>query len=238
MRQDSYGLEAYSLYQDRSMTDIAVFDGGDLRLPPGDPRPALQRIERQTADIMGDNKIPGMIGGEHLVTLGAVRAVAAKHPDAHIIQFDAHADLRDTCFGQKLSHGSVLRRCHDVLGDGRIHQFGIRSISRGEKTWAEGRVRMQPFDFTGLAATVDALGGKPVYLTLDLDVLDPSVLPGTGTPDAGGVTFHQLLEACLVVAEANVVGFDICELSPPLDPSGASTAAACKILRELLLALG
>lgn len=237
MRAESYGLETYSPYQDLDLEDAAVFDGGDLELCFGDTELALKDITDFTKQVLDSEKLPLMIGGEHLVTLGAVRAVAEKYPDLHIVHFDAHADLRDDYLGAKLSHATVLHRVWDIVGDGKIYQFGIRSGERAEFEWGKNHVCTQKFSFDGLDAVVEKLKGKPVYFTLDLDVLDPSVFPGTGTPEAGGVTFMQLLEAIFKVGELDIVGCDINELSPLLDASGASTAVALKVLRELLLKL-
>jgi agmatinase len=189
--------------------------------------------------ILEDGKLPFLMGGEHLVSLGAVKAAAEKFPELHIILFDAHADLRDDYLGSQLSHACVMRRCWDLLGDGKIHQFGIRSGDRSEFLWAEeGHVILRKYDFLGLGETVRALGDLPVYLTVDLDVLDPSAFPGTGTPEAGGVSFFALLDALITVcAQAKVVACDVNELSPPCDPTGVSAATACKLVREMLLAL-
>ncbi|WP_050614040.1 agmatinase [Bacillus testis] len=239
IRSESFGLETYSPYQDKDLMDLSVFDSGDLELCFGNAERVLADIEERAAKVLEDGKLPFMIGGEHLVTLGAVRAAAKKHPGLHIIHFDAHTDLREEYLGEKLSHASVIRRCHDILGDGRIHQFGIRSGDRSEFEWsAEGHVSTNKFNFNGLEETVALIGDQPVYLTVDLDVLDPSVFPGTGTPEAGGVTFPELLDAILMVCNgSNIVGCDVNELSPTYDPSGVSTATACKVVRELLLAL-
>jgi agmatinase len=161
------------------------------------------------------------------------------YPNLHIIHFDAHADLRDNYLGAPLSHACVLRRCHDLLGDGRIHQFCIRSGERAEFQFANAHTELHPFNFSGLEETVLRLraSNAPVYFTIDLDCLDPSAFPGTGTPEAGGVSFVQLLDALRMVCTLNVVGADLNELAPMLDTSGTSTATACKVLRELLLAL-
>ena len=239
MRHESFGLETYSPYQDKDLVDAKVFDSGDLELCFGSSEMALQDIEARAAEILQDGKLSLLLGGEHLVTLGAVRAVAAKYPDLEIIHFDAHADLRDDYLGAQLSHACVLRRCHDLLGDGRIHQFCIRSGEREEFRVAAEHTDMHKFDFTGLSELVEELQqqGTPVYLTIDLDCLDPSTFPGTGTPEAGGVSFLQLLEAIRTVTKANIVAADVNELAPMLDTSGVSTATACKVLRELLLAL-
>ena len=239
IRHESFGLETYSPYQDKDLTDISVFDSGDLELCFGSSEAALSDIEERTAKILKDHKLPLMIGGEHLVTLGAVRAVLKKYPDLHIIHFDAHADLRDDYLGAALSHACVMRRCHDLLGDGRIHQFCIRSGERSEFTFAGEHTDLHPFHFDGLEEVVTNLRKEnvPIYFTIDLDCLDCSIFPGTGTPEAGGVSFHQLLSAILEVSKTNVVAADINELAPMLDTSGISTATACKVLRELLLAL-
>lgn len=239
IRNESYGLETYSPYQEKDLTDCFVFDSGDLELPLGDTQKVLDVISQRTEIILKDGKLPFMVGGEHLVTLGSVRAAAGRYPNLHIIHFDAHADLREDYLGVKYSHACVMRRCWELVGDNRIYQFGIRSGDREEFQWAEeGHVTMQKFDFANLKETVSSLRGKPVYFTIDLDVLDPSVFPGTGTPEAGGVSFMELLKAVFEVTKGcNIVGCDVNELSPVYDASGVSTAVAGKIVRELLLAL-
>jgi len=235
MRSDSYGIETYSPYQDLDLENKFIYDAGDLELPFGRPQPMLAAIEDAVAQIIADGKIPLMLGGEHLVTLGAIRAAAAKHPNLHIIHLDAHTDLRDDYLGERLSHATVIRRCHDILGDGRIFQYGIRSGMKEEFEWAKSHTKLEKFTLNGLADVRYAIGDNPVYFTLDLDVLDPAAFPGTGTPEAGGVAFSQLLGAILHLKQLNVVGCDMVELAPNLDTSGISTAVACKILRELLL---
>ena len=188
--------------------------------------------------------MPVMLGGEQLVTLGAFRA-AAKHcnNDIYLLHFDAHADLRDDYLGQKLSHACVIRRCHDIIGDERIFQFGIRSGDREEFLFAKDhtvmhKTKISGVDFDDLPQVIEKLKGKKVYLTIDLDVLDPAYFSGTGTPEAGGASFNQLLQAIIMTGEKlDIVAADLNELSPHYDQSGASTAIACKLLRELLLAL-
>ena len=239
MRSESFGIETYSPYQDRDLeTDIAVHDAGDLELPFGAPDRALQMIEAKAAEILAADKIPFLLGGEHLISLGAVCAVAKKYPDLRIIHFDAHADLREDYLGVRLSHACVMRRCHDLLGDGRIWQFGIRSGTRDEFAFMrEGHVTTEPFSVNTLSS-LSFPAGTPVYLTVDLDVLDPSEFPGTGTQEAGGLRFMELLSALTdILRRFNVVALDNVELSPSLDHSGRSTALACKLLREELLAL-
>ena len=239
IRHESFGIETYSPYQDKDLTDLKVFDCGDLELCFGSPEDALKDIEEQARKIVNDGKLPIMLGGEHLVTFAAVKAVFEKYPKMHIIHFDAHADLRDDYLGAKLSHACVIRRCYELVGDGRIHQFCIRSGDREEFRFADEHTDMHKFDFDGLTELIEELKSDnlPVYFTIDLDCLDPSVFCGTGTPEAGGVNFKELLNAILEVSKTNIVGADLNELAPMLDISGASTAVACKVLRELILSI-
>ena len=240
IRGDSWGLETYSPYQDRDLTDCHIFDSGDLELAIGDSEKVLAVIEERAETILKDDKLPFLIGGEHLVTLGSIRAAARKYPDLHIIHLDAHTDLLEDYLGVRLSHACVIRRCWEILGNGRIHQFGIRSGEKDEFEWAKsGHTSLHPFDLEGLEETVESLQGKPVYFTLDLDVLDPSVFPGTGTPEPGGIDYMTLQRAVIAVCQnVCLVGCDVNELCPPYDASGVSTAVACKIIREMLLAIG
>lgn len=238
IRHESFGIETYSPYLDRDLGDCAIHDAGDLELPFGAPDPALKMIETEAARILAAGKVPVLLGGEHLVTLGAVRAARARHPDLHILHFDAHADLRADYLGNPLSHACVMRRCHDLLGDGRIFQFGIRSGTKEEFAFqGAGCVWAERFAAKTLPSIV-LPPQTPVYLTVDLDVLDPAEFPGTGTPEAGGLAFETLRGVLMdVFARFNVVAFDLVELAPALDASGRSTALACKLLRECLLAL-
>lgn len=239
IRHESFGIETYSPYQDKDLTDLKVFDCGDLELCFGSPEDALKDIEEQARKIVNDGKLPIMLGGEHLVTFAAVKAVFEKYPKMHIIHFDAHADLRDDYLGAKLSHACVIRRCYELVGDGKIHQFCIRSGDREEFRFADEHTDMHKFNFDGLKELVEELKSDnlPVYFTIDMDCLDPSVFCGTGTPEAGGVNFKELLAAILEVSKTNIVGADLNELAPMLDISGASTAVACKTLRELILSI-
>ena len=249
MRMESFGIETYSPLQDKDLVDDAkVFDAGDIELPFGAPQPALKMIEKKAARILADGKRPFLLGGEHLVTLGAFRAVQKVYPDVVIIHFDAHADLREDYLGNPLSHACVLRRCHDLVGDGRIFQFGIRSGTRDEfRFMKDGHVTTEPFSDSTLASVVTSIKqsnnqtlkhSPPVYLTIDLDVLDPSEFPGTGTQEAGGFRYTQLVnDIRLICSRLNVVAMDNVELNPGLDPTGRSTALACKFLRECRLAL-
>lgn len=236
IRGESFGLETYSPYQDKDLEDIKVFDSGDLELSFGRVDLALADIKERTSEILALQKRPFMIGGEHLVTLPAVEATFEQYPDLQVIQFDAHTDLREDYLEAKLSHATVIRRIHDFLGDGKIHQFGIRSGERAEFEFAKAHTHLHKYNLSGLKETVAALKDTPIYLTIDLDVFDPAAFPGTGTPEAGGIFFNEFIEALALLKQLNIVALDVNELSPALDQSGASTALACKVVRELLLA--
>jgi len=237
MRSESYGLETYSPYLDRDLENIKVFDAGDLEFPFGNTKKVLNMIRDFTDNIVKDDKIPVMIGGEHLVTLPAIEAVYNKYNDLHVLHFDAHTDLRDDYMGEKLSHATVIRRTWDFLGDGKIYQFGIRSGEKKEFEWAKEHTKLTKFTCDGLEDAVKEIGDKPVYVTIDLDILDPSIFPGTGTIEPGGISFNDMMKVINNIKGLNIVGADIVELSPHYDTSGVSNAVACKILRELVLAI-
>ena len=238
IRQDSIGMEWYSPYFNMDLKDYGTCDIGDLELPMGDVEKDLKEISRVTSLILKDGKKTMMIGVEHLVTLGTIREYVKKYKDLNIIHFDAHTDLREEFLGRELSHATVLRKCYDLLDGGTIYQFGIRSGDRSEFEWAKTHIHQHLFDTEGLDEAIEALKDKPVYITIDLDVLDPSVFPGTGTPEAGGITFKELEAAILKMRKLNnIVGADMVELSPDYDTSHVSTQVACKVLRELVLLL-
>lgn len=237
MRNNFDGLETYSPYLDLDLEDANICDAGDLDIPFGNVSRALAMIEEETMMIVNDGKTPFMVGGEHLVTLGAVKAVSKKHPNLKVIHFDAHADLRNDYMGEPLSHATVIRRCHALLEENSVFQFGIRSGTKDEFTFSEGHTYMERYSVATIKDVVATLNDEPVYITIDLDVLDPSVFPGTGTPEPGGVSFSDLMNAVHSLQGLNIVGADVVELSPQYDTTGASTAVACKIMRELLLVM-
>ncbi len=238
MRIESIGLETYSPYFDLDLEDFKINDNGDLDLPFGSTNGALDMIQKQAKEIFDANKKPLMIGGEHLVSLPVIKEAFNKYKDLHIIHFDAHTDLREEYLGEKLSHSSVFKRVWDFIGDGKIFQFGIRSGTKEEFYWSkEGHTYINKFNFNTLDEIVEKIKHKPVYFSIDLDVLDPSIMSGTGTTEAGGVSFNELIEAIKEVSKLNIIGADIVELSPHYDHSGVSTAVSCKVLREMLCAM-
>lgn len=238
IRVDSIGVEWYSPYRDADLKDFKTVDTGDLDLPIGAVEDALEIVYQATKQVVKDNKLPMVIGGEHLISYPVIKALHEAYDDLHVIHLDAHTDLRENFFGRALSHATFMRQAHKFLGDHKIFQFGIRSGDKHEFEWAKRHIHQQKFDFTGLDKVVEKIKDKPVYITIDLDVLDPSVFPGTGTPEPGGMQYKDLLWAFDQFEKLNhIVGADIVELSPYLDPSGASNAVAAKSLRELILIL-
>lgn len=238
IRVDSFGVEWYSPYRDADLKDFKTVDTGDLDLPIGAVEDALDIVYEATKTVINDGKKPMVIGGEHLITYPVLKALHEKYNDLHVIHLDAHTDLREEFFGRELSHATFMRQAHKFLGDHKIFQFGIRSGDKHEFEWAKKHIHQQKFDFEGLDKIVEQIKDKPVYITIDLDVLDPAVFPGTGTPEPGGMQYKDLLWAFDQFEKLNhIVGADIVELSPYLDPSGASNAVAAKSLRELILIL-
>ncbi len=235
IRIDSEGLETYSLYQDMDLEDKKIADIGDVNIFYGNALKTLDNVYLTVKKIINDHKIPFMIGGEHLISYPSVRATFEQYPDLRVIHFDAHTDYRDTFFDEKLSHATVMRRIHDELGDNRIYSFGIRSGQKEEFDFAKKHQYLEPFDVNTLDKIIKEISQYPIYITLDLDILDPAYMPGTGTQEAGGLTFTELLNALLKLKNLNIVGLDMVELSPDYDASGASTATATKLVRELLL---
>ena len=241
MRLESEGLEMYSPLLDLDLSDANICDVGDVELSYGLVERVIDELEQATTSLLANGKIPLMIGGEHLVSYPVVKAVANVHPDVHIIHLDAHTDLREEFGGSKLSHATVLKRIWEILGDGRIFQFGIRSGTKEEFDFARilGHTYLEALRINTVGEKLKELAGKKIYVTIDLDVLDPSIMSGTGTPEAGGITYRELEDFFLLLRDAKVdiVGADIVELSPGHDPSGVSTATACKVLREMALIL-
>ncbi|WP_274648501.1 agmatinase [Paenibacillus humicola] len=238
IREVSVGLEEYSPYLDRSLEDIVYFDAGDLLLPFGNAARSLEMIGEYVRGVLDDGKMPLGLGGEHLVSWPIFREVYVKYPDLAIIHFDAHADLREQYEGEPLSHSTPLRKAAGLIGGRNIYQFGIRSGSREEWQFAREHINFHPFEvLEPLKKALPELAGRPVYLTIDIDVLDPSCAPGTGTAEAGGITSKELLEAVHAIArsDVNVVGCDLVEVAPAYDPTEQTQIVASKVIREMLL---
>ncbi|MEK3912432.1 agmatinase [Paenibacillus sp. FSL H7-0331] len=240
IREVSIGLEEYSPYLDKSLDEMTYFDAGDLLLPFGNAARSLEIIGYYVRGLLKDNKFPLGLGGEHLVSWPVFREMYAKYPDLAIVHFDAHADLREQYEGEPLSHSTPLRKAAGLIGGRNIYQFGIRSGSREEFQYAREHINFHPFEvLEPLKKVLPELAGRPIYLTIDIDVLDPSCAPGTGTAEAGGITSKELLAAihAMAAANLNVVGADVVEVAPAYDPTEQTQIVAAKLIREILLGL-
>lgn len=236
IRIDSYGLETYSPYLNKDILSKNIHDAGDLEFAFGNRDLVLSRIKNFTEMLISKDKKPFMIGGEHLVTLPVIEALYSKFDNLVILHFDAHTDLRDDYMGEQLSHATVMKRIWDLLGDGKIYQFGIRSGLKEEFDWAEsGHTSLNKFGYETLSEVIEKIQDNPVYVTIDLDILDPSIFPGTGTPEPGGIMFSDMMNIIKQLSNLNIVGADVVELSPDYDSTGVSTAVASKVIREMLL---
>ena len=230
IRLASWGLEEYSPYFDKHLEDCNFHDAGDLEFPLGNTVKSLDLIEKNVKEIYRDGKKVFGIGGEHLVTLPEIKAVSEFYKDIAIIHFDAHTDLREEYLGEKLSHSTVIRHCGEIIGFENIKQIGIRSGMKEEFELMEKyNTRVHKY------SDLDVLEGKKIFVTVDLDVLDTSIMPGTGTPEVGGLNFNELVGWFKYISKFNIIGADVVELAPDYDSSGASTAVATKVIRELLM---
>lgn len=238
VRKISYSLESYSPYSDKRISDCMVHDAGDLELPVGNTQKVLQFIERKASDFLTDNKKMISCGGEHLVTLPLVKSYLSKYDDLILIQFDAHTDLREESLGERYTHGTVIRRIAELISPARIYQFGIRSGEQDEFEFGYRQTNFHPFGLSDFSSAIKQIPpNAAIYVTLDLDILDPAFCPGTGTPEPGGITFTELLNAVLLLRSHNIVGIDVVELAPDYDSSGISSVAAAKLIRELVMLL-
>ncbi|MEQ6388410.1 agmatinase [Bacillaceae bacterium S4-13-58] len=239
IREVSVGLEEYSPYLDKHLENIRYFDAGDVPLPFGNPQRSLDMIEDYIGKLLEDGKFPLGIGGEHLVTWPVIQAFHKKYPDLVLIHIDAHADLREEYEGESLSHSTPVRKACGLIGAENIYSFGIRSGELAEFEFAKtSGMHMSKFDVAEpLKAVLPSLAGRNVYVTIDIDVLDPAFAPGTGTAEAGGITSKELLEAIHLIARSDVkvVGADLVEVAPIYDPTEQTPIAASKFIREMLL---
>lgn len=237
IREVSLGLEEYSPYLDRDLSEINYFDAGDIPLPFGNPQKSVEVIYQYVQALYRADKLPIGLGGEHLASFGPLRAAWEKYPDLRIVHLDAHTDLRDDYEGEPYSHATVIKKACDAIGPERVYQFGIRSGTQAEFRWAKANTRFFPFDVVEpLKSVVAELHGHPIYVTWDIDVMDPAYAPGTGTAEHGGITPREAFEVFRVLRDLNVVGFDLVEVAPGIDPSEQTQILAAKLVREALLA--
>jgi len=236
IRRASWGIETYSPYLNKDLGQFLIHDMGDLELPLGEKKISLDLIRKAVRKILSGNKFPILLGGDHLITLPVVEELVKNYPQLQIVHIDAHTDLREEYLGESASHSTVMKRVVDHLGEDRLFQIGIRSGTEDEFKLARKMKSIIPFDPGSLRSMINRLRNQPVYITLDLDVMDPSLLPGVGTPEPGGYTFHEFITLLKILQALHVVGFDIVELTPDYDPTQISSITASVILREMSLA--
>lgn len=235
VRTEIDGLETYSPYQEKDMIDYNYIDIGNMEIPIGSTSRTIDYIYENIKSMLTDNKKIITLGGEHLISYPIVKAFAEKYSNMQVVHLDAHADLRIEYLGEKLSHATVMRRIYEVLDSGNIFQYGIRSGTREEFEFAKEHTKIQLFNLNDIEKVKSIVGEDPVYLSIDLDVLDPSIFPGTGTPEPGGINYNELINGIVSLGDINIVGADIVELSPHYDLSGVSNVVAAKVLREVAL---
>ncbi|WP_226681849.1 agmatinase [Sutcliffiella horikoshii] len=239
IREVSIGLEEYSPYLDRELEEVKYFDAGDIPLPFGNPQKSIEMIEEYIDGLLEKDKFPLGMGGEHLVSWPVIKAMYKKYPDLAIIHMDAHTDLRDDYEGEPLSHSTPIKKAANLIGPTNVYSFGIRSGMKEEFQWAkEVGMHISKFEvLEPLKEILPTLAGRPVYVTIDIDVLDPAHAPGTGTVDCGGITSRELLASIHAIAgsDVNVVGADLVEVAPIYDTSEQTTNTASKLIREMIL---
>lgn len=240
IREVSIGIEEYSIYMVRDLTEFSFYDAGDLDLPIGNVNKSLEMIEIAADEIIKDNKFPFFIGGEHLISVPVIKKVYEKYgDDLVLIHFDAHADLREGYLGCPNSHASAIRRVIDFMPGKNIYQFGIRSGTKDEFEFARKNTNMFTFDvIEPLKKCLDKFKNRPLYVTLDIDVLDPAYANGTGTPEPGGISSKELLQSIHLLKDFDIVGFDLVEVSPHYDPSDRTALIAAKIIRDVIMMVG
>jgi agmatinase len=236
IRKASWGIETYSPYLKKDLTDFWIHDLGDLELSFGEKELALNLIRQGVRRIVAARKFPVLLGGDHLITLPVLEELFKVYPKLHLIHFDAHTDLRQDYLGETYSHSTVIRRIVQSLPRGRLFQIGIRSGTKDEFEFARKLKSIVPSNRGALRAMIKRLANKPVYITLDLDVFDPGLMPGVGTPEPGGLTFQEFISILKELLPLRVVGFDLVELTPDYDPTQISAVTASVILREMILA--
>ena len=241
VREDSYGIETYCPQLNLDLEDIKFADLGSLDVPLGDAKLTLNYISEATNILLKNNLKPLIIGGEHSITIGIIKSIITNYPDLIMLQLDAHADLRDEWLGSKLSHACTMKRCLEILPSKKIFQIGIRSGTKSEFLEMNNSKRLIQHTLgenaKSLEEALKSFKGRPIYLTFDLDWFDPSIMPGTGTPEPGGYFWGDFAAIINVIKSHNLIGADVVELSPKLDNTGISSILAAKVIRSLIMLL-
>jgi agmatinase len=231
IRQCSENIEDYSPYQNESLFDLKICDHGDIEFYGG---AWLGQIEREVASLYDAKKPSVFLGGEHTITAHIVRAINQVHRNFSLVQFDAHCDLRDEYLGEKYCHATAMRRASDSLGIENIYQFGIRSGTKKEFEYGKNLYKFKAYD--PLSKVIDFIKG-PIYVTIDVDVVDPGALPAVSTPEPGGITYREMIDSLLLLKGKQIIGADIVEYNPLAASPWASGSTVAEILRELILVM-
>lgn len=235
VRIASQSIETYSPVLRRDLEDIAYADAGDVELAGLDPKAVMERIADAVEEHVRAGRFVVSLGGDHSISIGTTEGSRRVHEDLAHVVFDAHLDMRPEYDGSEYSHACGTRHMSKA---GPTVALGIRSGARTEFADADAMLTAWSADLELPPGARYAIGSRPVHLSLDLDVLDPSILAGTGNPEPGGATYKELRAAVLALAELNIVAVDLCEVSPNLDASGVSNVVAAELVREVILGLG
>lgn len=250
IRDESRMLRPYNMATRAAPFDsLQVGDIGDVPINTFHLPKTVEIIERYYSEVLQHACIPLTLGGDHLITLPILRAMAKKHGPVGLIHIDAHADVNEHMFGEPLAHGTPFRRAQEegLLAQGKVVQIGLRGTGYAAEDfdWCRQQgfrvVTAEECWYRSLAPLMEEvrkqMGDTPVYITFDIDGLDPSVAPGTGTVEMGGLTSAQGLEIVRGAAGLNIVGGDLVEVSPPYDPSGNTALMGATLLYEMLCVL-
>ena len=235
-RIGSANIESFSPYLKRDAAELAICDDGNVGLSFATPQTPLDEIRGAVGGHYDAGRKLISVGGEHTVTPAVISELAGRYPDLCVIQFDAHSDLRGDFLGEKWAHATAIARTLDYVPRANVFQLGIRSFWRGEEMEQAG---VFPFDVLAPMPTVCAeIGTRPIYVTLDVDVLDPSVLPDVQTPQPGGVGYRELVSALAELSGRNVIGADVVEFCPRGPHPSAGAPLVAELVRELAIILG
>jgi agmatinase len=240
IRAASHSLETFSPFIDKDLDAFRYVDWGDIEVPPGSAVRTVELTKARVQDIHKANMKPFVLGGEHTISLGAIEAAFERYPNLAVLQLDAHTDLREEYLGERMSHATVMRRIMEFIPPERIYRFGLRAGTREEIV---GSGLKLPLGIEGGQRDIEKAVGRipediPLYVTIDLDVFDPSLMPGVGNPEPLGMTYREFIQVARILSRRNLVGCDVVELSPHYDQTGVSAVVAASVVREMIICLG
>ena len=239
IREASLNIESYSFSSGIDVEDLRMHDLGDLHVT-GDAEETLQRLEKVVTELLDDKKTPALIGGEHTITLGSARALRERN--CAVISFDAHLDLRNEYMNLKTSHTTFMRRINEQVKPERLIEIGTRAVCKEELSYAK-KTGINYFTANqirgeGVPETLEKInsliqGIKQIYLTIDLDVLDPAFAPAVQNPEANGLCSHMFYDLLAGIVDKRITAFDVVEVAPNYD-NGNSAVQAARTIFEVL----